>query len=245
MEITARPNSNSDFFPRRSSRPEKARKPEKARDPYDGLRFYSALTHGVGAVLALFGTALLLFRAISAGKDLWHIISFLIYGISMIVLYTASTLYHSVNTGISGRIALRKCDHISIYYLIAGTYTPLCLIPLRGAWGWTLFGIIWGLAIAGTVLTLLWLDCPRKLTSGIYIAMGWIAVVALYPIRQSMGASGLFRLLLGGVFYTIGGVLYALKCPGRDNPRFGCHEIFHVFVLLGSLAHYWMIDGLI
>lgn len=236
MEAVVRMGSHSDPF-----RKPKTRKQEKTRDPYDGLRFWSALTHGTGAVLAVLGTVLLLLKTISHGGDLWHIVSFAIYGASMICLYTASTLYHSVNTTVAGRLALRKYDHISIYYLIAGTYTPICLTVLRGPWGWSLFGIIWALAIAGTVMTLLWLNCPRKLTATIYIAMGWLAIVALYPIWQVMGAAGLFWLLLGGVLYTIGGVLYALKWPGRDNPRFGCHEIFHVFVVLGSIAHYLLI----
>lgn len=236
MEAIIHTNSNPEYF-----RKEKARKQETNRNPYDGLRFWSALTHGIGAVLAILGTALLMHKTLSSGSDLWHIVSFLIYGISMICLYTASTLYHSVNTSVAGRLALRKFDHISIYYLIAGTYTPICLTALRGPWGWSLFGIIWTLALAGTILTLLWLNCPRKLTTTIYIAMGWLAVVAFYPIWKAMDIAGLFRLLLGGILYTIGGISYALKCPGRDNPHFGCHEIFHVFVVLGSIAHFLLI----
>lgn len=158
----------------------------------------------------------------------------------MIVLYAASCLYHCLNTSVRGRLALRKWDHCSIYLLIAGTYTPLCLLPLRqaGGWGWSLFGVIWALALMGIVLTLLWVNSPRWVTSGIYLFMGWLAVIALYPLWQVLGGRGLFWLLLGGVLYTIGGVLYALKWPGRDNPRFGCHEIFHVFILLGSIAHF-------
>ena len=141
-----------------------------------------------------------------------------------------------------GRIALRKLDHCSIYVLIAGTYTPLCLMPLRtvGAWGWTLFGVIWVLALLGIVMTLFWVNSPRWVTAGVYLFMGWLAVIALYPLWQTLGAAGLFWLLLGGVLYTVGGVLYALKLPGRNNPRFGCHEIFHVFILLGSIAHFML-----
>ena len=219
----------------------RSRPQEKGRNPYDGLRPWSAITHGVGAVLAVLGTALLLIKAVSAGADPWKVVSFAIYGASMIGLYTASTLYHCVNTTVAGRIALRKYDHISIYFLIAGTYTPICLTALRGPWGWSLFGVIWALALAGTAMALVWINCPRWLTSGIYLAMGWLAVVAIYPIWQSMGAAGLFWLLLGGLLYTVGGVLYALKWPGRDNPRFGCHEIFHVFIVLGSVGHFMLI----
>lgn len=239
MEVTMEAiiRLNSQFAPE----PRRARSREKKRDPYDGLRFWSAMTHGTGATLAVIGTVLLLLKTILGGGDVWHIVSFAIYGASMIGLYTASTLYHSINTSVAGRIALRKFDHISIYFLIAGTYTPICLIALRGPWGWSMFGVIWALAVAGTVLTLAWIDCPRLFTTVIYIAMGWLAVVALYPIWQTVGAAGLFWLLLGGVLYTIGGVLYALKWPGRNNPRFGCHEIFHVFIVFGSIAHYLLL----
>ena len=214
---------------------------EKGRDPYDGLRPWSAVTHGVGAALAVAGTVLLSVRSALRGLGPWAS-AFSIYGASMILLYTASTLYHCLNTPVRGRLALRKWDHCSIYLLIAGTYTPLCLMPLRtvGAWGWTLFGVIWALAIAGIVMTMFWVNSPRWVTSGVYLFMGWLAVIALYPLWTALGGKGLFWLLLGGVLYTVGGVLYALKWPGRDNPRFGCHEIFHVFIVLGSAAHFML-----
>lgn len=223
-----------DGSPRRRARPT-----EKGRDPYDGLRPWSAITHGVGAVLGVIATAVLVIGA-AMQRDVWKVVSFAIYGLSMIGLYTASTLYHCVNTTVAGRIALRKYDHISIYFLIAGTYTPICLIALRGPWGWSLFGVIWALAIAGLVMSLTWINCPRAVTSTVYIAMGWLAVVAIYPLWQTLGLQGVAWLLAGGVLYTIGGVLYALKWPGRDNPRFGCHEVFHVFIVLGSAAHFVM-----
>ncbi len=219
----------------------KRRRPtEKGRDPYDGLRPWSAITHGLGAALSIAGTVLLLLRALSLGGSPWLIVSFSIYGASMVALYTASTLYHCLRTGVARRIALRKLDHCSIYLLIAGTYTPICLGALRtcGGWGWSLFGVIWALAIAGIFLTLSWIDMPRRLTAGIYIAMGWMSLVAIYPLWQVVGWTGLSLLLAGGILYTVGGVLYALKWPGRDNPRFGCHEIFHVFILLGSICHF-------
>lgn len=211
---------------------------EQGRDPYDGLRPWSAFTHGAGALLAALGTALLLLRARQTGGSVLHYATFSIYGASMILLYLASTLYHCVNTTVRGRVALRKLDHSSIYLLIAGTYTPICLLPLRGPWGWSLFGTIWALALLGLALSLLWINAPRQVTAGIYIFMGWLAIVAIYPLSRTLGARGLFWLLLGGVIYTAGGVLYALKWPGRGNPRFGCHEIFHVFILLGSICHF-------
>lgn len=234
--------SDDNHFARAHKEQPRRRLEEKGRNPYDGLRPWSALTHGVGAVLAVVGTILLLLRSVALGLDAWHIVSFAVYGVSMIGLYTASTLYHCLNTSVQGRIALRKYDHVSIYFLIAGSYTPICLAGLRtvGAWGWTLFGVIWALTIAGTVLTLFWVNSPRWLTSGIYIFMGWMAVIALYPLYQAVGWAGLAWLLVGGVLYTVGGVSYALKWPGRDNPRFGCHEIFHVFIVLGSICHFFL-----
>ena len=148
-----------DALPRPRRRPQ-----EHGRTPFDGLRPWSAITHGIGAALAILGTILLLVKAVMTGADAWKLVSFSIYGASMIGLYTASTLYHSVHTTASKRIALRKYDHASIYFLIAGTYTPVCLTALRGPWGWSMFGIIWALAIAGLVMTLAWINCPRWLT---------------------------------------------------------------------------------
>lgn len=222
------------------SLPLRRRRQEKGRNPYDGLRPWSAITHGAGAALALLGTVLLLMRTALTGGGPWKLVSFSVYGLTMVCLYTASTLYHSVNTSVGGRIALRKYDHAAIYFLISGTYTPICLTALRGPWGWSLLGVIWALAIAGLVMSLVWINCPRSLTATVYIAMGWLALVAIWPLWRAVGAPGLFWLLLGGVLYTVGGVLYALKWPGRNNPRFGCHEVFHLFIVLGSVAHYLM-----
>lgn len=212
---------------------------KEVRDPYDGLRPWSAITHGVGAALALVGTVFLAVQAIWMGN--WaNLAVFLIYGLSMVCLYTASTLYHCVNTSPAKRIALRKYDHCSIYLLIAGSYTPVCLTVLWGNGGLPLFCTIWGLALAGMVLTIAKLDIPRWLTSVIYLVMGWLALFAIVPLSRLMPGVGMFWLILGGVLYTVGGVLYAMKWPGRHNPRFGCHEIFHVFILLGSIAHFMM-----
>ena len=209
----------------------------EVRDPYDGLRPWSAITHGVGAVLAAVGTVLLLARSAALGR--WTLCGlFAVYGLSMICLYTASTLYHCLNVFVPGRLALRKYDHCSIYLLIAGSYTPLCLSVLRDTGGIPLTIAVWTLAAAGTVLTIAKLAIPRWLTSAIYLFMGWLAIFAIVPIYRALPANGFAWLLAGGLLYTVGGVLYAVKWPGRDNPRFGCHEIFHVFILLGSIAHF-------
>ena len=183
---------------------------------------------------------MLIASAVKNGGDVWKIVSFAVYGVSMMCLYTASTIYHALRTSVRGRMALKKYDHISIYLLIAGTYTPVCLVALRDGVGWWLFGIIWTLAAAGFIMTIYWVTCPRWLSSTVYIAMGWIAIAAVYPLWKAIGWRGISYLLVGGVIYTVGGVLYALKWPGRNNPRFGCHEIFHLFILLGSIAHFVM-----
>ena len=220
------------------------RRRTEVRDPYDGLRPWSAITHGAGAVLSLLGTAALLIQSALLGK--WLLFGlFAVYGLSMICLYTASTLYHCLNVSVPGRLALRKYDHCSIYLLIAGSYTPLCLTVLREAGGIPLVIAVWTLALAGTVLTITKLAIPRWLTSAIYLFMGWLAIFAIVPIYRALPPAGFFWLLTGGLLYTVGGVLYAVKWPGRDNPRFGCHEIFHLFILLGSVAHFVMMDRVV
>lgn len=223
-----------------STRKSHALRGEQGRDPYDALRPWSAVTHGAGAALAVMGTALLLARSAALGLSIWHLVSFAIYGCSMICLYTASTLYHCLNVPVVGRLALRKVDHCSISLLIAGSYTPVCLTALRGqgAWGWAVLGVVWAMAVCSCVLSLLWIGSPRWLTSGVYLLMGWVAVFALYPLSRVLPAAGFFWLALGGALYTVGGVLYAVKWPGRDNPRFGCHEVFHLFILAGSVCHF-------
>ena len=226
--------SNSLAFHSSFSMPRRRR---EARDPYDGLRPWSAVTHGTGAALAAIGTGLLLFRAVQRESVLLFCL-FLIYGLSMTVLYTASTLYHSLNLSVPGRIALRKLDHCSIYLLIAGSYTPICLTALRNSGGPSLLAAVWLVGAAGVVLTLAKLSIPRWMSSTLYLVMGWLAIFAIVPIHRALPAAGFAWLLAGGILYSLGGVLYAVKWPGRNNPRFGCHEIFHVFILLGSVCHY-------
>jgi len=207
---------------------------EKGRDPFDALRTWSAITHGLGAVLAVLGTLLLLLRVHRPAQ----LIAFAIYGGSMIALYTASTLYHCLRTGIAGRRRLRKLDHCSICLLIAGSYTPICMLALQQSCGPALLVGVWSFALAGILLSLLWITAPRWLTAGVYLCMGWLVVFALKPLTGALPLEGMVWLVAGGVLYSIGGVLYALKWPGRNNPHFGCHEIFHVFILLGSICHY-------
>lgn len=213
---------------------------EKNRCPYDGLRPWSAITHGIGIVLSVTALIFLMSFASHQGLSMVSSIALAIYGVAMTALYTASTLYHSLNTGVKGRIRLRKADHMMIYFLIAGTYTPVCVICLPNVLGYTLLGIIWSLALIGCIINIKWIKLPRWLTSSIYIIMGWIAIVAVYPLSKVF-ATGVLWLVFGGFFYTVGGILYATKWPGKNNPRFGCHEIFHVFILLGSICHFVMV----
>ncbi len=196
---------------------------------YHGERFNS-ISHLVGAALALAGLVVLVVFASLKG-DVWKIVSFSIYGASLFLLYTLSTLYHSLR-GRAKQIFM-KLDHVAIYLLIAGSYTPLTLVVLHGAWGWSLFGIIWGLAIVGIVLDCLHREGSRVVQMIIYLMMGWLILVALYPLVQAMPVGGLVLLILGGLFYTGGVVFYAL-----DERIRHAHGIWHLFVLAGSISHY-------
>ena len=196
---------------------------------YHGERFNS-ISHLVGAALALAGLVVLVMLASWKG-DLWKIVSFSIYGASLFLLYTLSTLYHSFRG--RAKEIFRKLDHIAIYLLIAGTYTPISLVTLRGAWGWSLFGIIWGLAITGIIVDSLHKKGSRSIQMVIYLLMGWLITVAMYPLIQALPSGGLALLVLGGVFYTSGMIFYAL-----DDRMKHAHGIWHLFVLAGSISHF-------
>jgi len=196
---------------------------------YHGERFNS-ISHLIGAALALAGLVVLVVFASLQG-DLWKIVSFSIYGASLFLLYTLSTLYHSLR-GRAKQI-FRKLDHVAIYLLIAGSYTPLTLVTLRGAWGWSFFGIIWGLAIIGIIVDSLHREGARAIQMVIYLLMGWLILLAIYPLTRALPGGGLFLLVLGGVFYT-GGVVFYIN----DEKMKHAHGIWHLFVLAGSISHY-------
>lgn len=204
----------------------------------------SGLTHCIAAGLSLIGLVILIVFA-SIWGNAYHIVSFTIFGSSLFLLYLFSTLYHWLNIGEKGLSVFRKFDHIMIYIFIAASYTPVCLTALRGAWGWSIFGVQWGLALLGTIFTAIWIKAPRWVTTSIYIAMGWTVIIAIYPLIQSFKAlnliNALWWLLAGGIFYTIGGLIYGFKWPKINLKHFGFHEIFHIFVMLGSVCHYWFI----
>lgn len=205
----------------------------KIKDPI------SSLTHFLGALLSIAALVLMVYYA-AKGASVWHIVSFSVFGASLILLYTASTVYHTVL--ISERITriLRKIDHMMIYVLIAGTYTPICLIPLRGAWGWSLLISIWCIAITGIILKGFWMGAPRWVSTLIYTLMGWLIAVAFVPLVKTIPLGGVLWMLAGGLLYTLGAVIYGLKWPKINLRYFGFHEVFHLFVLGGSFCHFWL-----
>jgi hemolysin III len=190
----------------------------------------NVLSHGIGLILSVIALVLLVvFASLEGG--LWHIVSFSIYGASLIVLYSASTLYHYVQNP-KLRYRLNIFDHASIYILIAGTYTPFTLVVLDGWVGWTIFGVSWGLALIGVILKLFFIGRFDKISTIAYVLMGWLIVFAIKPLIHNLPLEGLLWLLAGGVFYTIGAVLYSIKSIKYN------HAIFHIFVLLGSFSHF-------
>jgi hemolysin III len=203
----------------------------RLRDPVSGL------THLVFAVVAVIGATVLITLA-AVYRKWWHLAAFIVYGVSLFVLYLASSLYHLLPVSERARKVLRQLDHIAILLLIAGTYTPVCLVPLRGAWGWSLFGAVWGLALVGMFVTIFAIDGPRWLGVAVYLALGWLVLVAVWPLLHRLSAEGLAWLALGGAFYTVGAVIYAAKKPNPVPGVFGFHEIFHILVMLGSLSHF-------
>ncbi|MGB3634868.1 MAG: hemolysin III family protein [Rubrobacteraceae bacterium] len=195
----------------------------------------NGVTHGVGLGASLAGAALLIVLTALNG-DGWQIASSIVYGIALITLYTASTLYHSFQ-GDRVKRALRVFDHCSIYLLIAGSYTPFALVSLRGGWGWTLFGLVWGLAVAGIVFKVFFTGRLNALSTGVYVLMGWLAVVAAKPIVEALPTGAIWLLLAGGVIYTAGTIFY----HNRRVPY--SHAIWHLFVIGGSVFHYLAISN--
>ncbi len=206
----------------------------KLREPINGL------THFIGILMATACTVILLTRE-TGPFTLRHAVSFAVFGGAMILLFTFSTLYHWLPLTGKKLELFRKIDHIMIFVFIAASYTPVCLITLRGAWGWWILGSVWGITVLGFILKILWLSAPRFLYTSIYLAMGWLIVIAIFPLLERMPVPGLLWMALGGVFYSVGATIYALKKPDPWPKRFGFHEIFHVFILLGSLSHFYMI----
>lgn len=202
------------------------------REPINGL------THLAGAILSFIGLLAMVIKASLTTASALAITAVIIFGISMILLYSASATYHMVIAKDKVIAFLRRLDHSMIFILIAGSYTPFCLISLNGITGWLLFGIVTAVAISGILFKMIWFNCPRWLSTALYIAMGWIIIFAFSPLSESLSFPGIFLLIFGGVLYTIGGAIYAIKPKFLEFKHFGFHEIFHIFIMLGSLAHF-------
>ena len=201
----------------------------------------SALTHFI-AMLGAGAAAVPLLLKAAREPDHIHFAALLIFIVSMILLYAASTIYHTLDISDEVNKRLRKLDHMMIFILIAGTYTPVCLIVLGDRSGYSLLALVWGIAIAGIIINALWINCPKWFSSLIYIAMGWGCVLAIRQIILALPRAAFGWLLAGGIIYTVGGVIYALKLPifNSRHKYFGSHEIFHLFVMGGSFCHYIM-----
>ena len=193
----------------------------------------NALTHLIGFLAAIPVMIVLLFQS----STLNHIISFTIFGVSLMLLYGASTIYHTTLGSKKIIATLRRIDHMMIFILIAGTYTPICLVNLKGIVGLVLLVLVWGFAIFGILLKIFFFDAPRWLSTTIYVIMGWLVLFAFYPLMKAVPLSGILILLAGGLSYTVGAVIYAFKKPHLNFKNFGFHEIFHVFVMIGSTFH--------
>lgn len=202
------------------------------REPINGL------THLAGAILSFAGLLALVIKASFSSASPLDLVAVIIFGISLILLYAASATYHMVIARAKVISFLRKIDHSMIYVLIAGTYTPFCLISMKGVTGWVLFTIITSLALFGVIFKLVWFNCPRWLSTTIYIAMGWLVIFFISPLSAVLSSNGLILLVAGGILYTIGGIIYGLKPRFLAFKSLGFHEIFHIFILLGSLAHF-------
>jgi len=201
-----------------------------ASDYSFGEEIAHTVTHGVGLLLSIAALVLMVVYSSRYG-DAWHITSTSIYGVTLILLYAASTLYHGVPAS-STKHVLRKLDHTSIYLLIAGTYTPFTLVSIRGGWGWTLFGLVWGIAGLGVVLELATKQRMERLSIGLYLGLGWLVIIAIKPMLAAVESSGLLLLLAGGIFYSLGVIFYIWEKLSYH------HAIWHLFVLAGSAMHF-------
>lgn len=207
----------------------------------------SSITHFIGFICAILATPCLLIYASARHIGLAGLVSLSVFMISMILLYGASTAYHTFIVQPHTEKILKRIDHMMIFVLIAGSYTPVCAMVLPQPIGTILLAVIWGLAFAGMVLKLFWVTCPKWFSSIIYIAMGWACVFVMPQLYVSLPRQAFLLLALGGIIYTIGGVIYAMKLKVFNErfPKFGSHEVFHVCVMLGSLCHYFAIASVI
>ncbi|MCB7306267.1 hemolysin III family protein [Bariatricus massiliensis] len=206
----------------------------------------SAITHFIGMLMAIFAAVPLLIKAANEPSRI-YLISLTIYVLSMVLLYGASTTYHTLDLSEKVNTILKKIDHMMIFVLIAGSYTPICLLVLKGKTGNMMLALVWGIAIIGILIKAFWVFCPKWVSSVLYIGMGWTCVLAFTQILNSLTRAEFGWLLAGGIIYTIGGIIYALKLPIFNNKHknFGSHEIFHLFVMGGSACHFILMYSLL
>ena len=206
----------------------------------------SAITHFIGMLMAIFAAVPLLIKAAHEPSRI-YVISLAVYSASMILLYAASTTYHTFDISAKINRILKKWDHMMISVLIAGSYTPICLLVLKGKTGLILLAIVWSFAIVGILIKAFWVYCPKWVSSILYIGMGWTCVLAFTQILNSMSRTSFIWLLTGGIIYTVGGIIYALKLPifNSKHKNFGSHEIFHLFVMGGSMCHFVVMYALL
>ena len=199
----------------------------------------SAITHFIGMLMAIFAAVPLLIKAAHEPSRI-YIISITVYAISLILLYAASTTYHTIDRSERVNTILKKIDHMMISVLIAGSYTPICLLVLKGRTGIILLSIVWGIAVIEMLIKAFWVFCPKWVSSVLYIGMGWTCVLAFTQILNALSPAAFGWLLAGGIIYTVGGIIYALKLPffNTKHKNFGSHEIFHLFVMGGSICHF-------
>lgn len=199
----------------------------------------SAITHFIGMLMAIFAAIPLLIKAAQEPEHI-YVISLAIYAASLILLYAASTTYHTIDKSAKVNTILKKIDHMMISVLIAGSYTPICLIVLNRRTGIVLLTLVWGIAIAGILIKAFWVYCPKWVSSILYIGMGWTCVLAFTQLLNNLSPAAFAWLLAGGIIYTVGGIIYALKLPifNSRHKNFGSHEIFHLFVMGGSACHF-------
>lgn len=196
----------------------------------------NSITHFIGMVLSIIALPFV----ITKSQNLIQMLTTIVFVLGLIGLYGTSSIYHAINGSPETLRQWRKADHMMIYILIAATYTPICLIGLKGIIGYTLLGIIWGLSLLGIIFKIFWLNMPRRIYTALYVILGWAAIFAIYPLYQAVGAIGITLLIGGGISYTVGAIIYARKSKWMLGP-FGFHEIFHLFIMLGSLLHFIMI----
>lgn len=204
----------------------------------------NTITHLIGAGFGLIALIAMIANAVIK-HNMTYFIGGVIFGVSLILLYSASSIYHWFKGSEKTIKRLRKMDHSMIFVLIAGTYTPICLTVLKGQQGWILLGLVWGLALIGTVSKILFINMPRWLSAGMYLFLGWLSLIFIVPIFKALPTGGFIWLVAGGLLYTVGSIFYATKSTRIKIGNFGFHEIFHLFILAGSLSHFILVNSYI